>query len=220
MTISATFINNRCFFNGFTPATDINSKGKAGLGYCRYNFIGAILAVFGFTYRIRCQKNNIQYNCYIYAKSFKNWIKHKEEFLDNPIKTTKKITSYVAEKYIKKVCDNKNQIDKYLKDHIVNPGKPLSVDKVIEKVKQDFAHHQDKNEILESIKKLLISYGYKETHKKLRPPSFVVGADAWQEHYYQTGLNGHESNIYLIARNFVSSLPGVDITPHSGDYLK
>jgi len=219
MPITTTFINKRCFFNGFTPGTDkISKDGMAGVDYCRFNFVGAILAIFGITYRIHCEKNNTRYNCYVYAKSFKNWVKSHEEILDKPFNTSQKINSLVAENYIKTICEKSNQVGQHMKTRIINPGKPLSVEKVIEKVQKDFAEHQYKDEILESVKRLVTRHKYKEDLEKLQTPSFQKDAAAWSWHLHD--LNEHQKEIYLIACDFVDTLPGVDVTPYTGQIVK
>ncbi|WP_042281908.1 hypothetical protein [Candidatus Protochlamydia sp. R18] len=211
MVITATFIDGRCFFNDFNPDNDRNPiTGKVGLNYCRYQFIGAILEFFGFTYSIHCEHGK----CYIYENSLKNWIIAHEKDLNKLSDTAKKINSLIAEQYIKEICENRRQKIEYRATHDVNPGEPLSYDEIIKKAETEFAEHPNKNEVLDTIKKRLGFYRYTDQIKRRLYPSFTSGAIPWY-------INMDEDYpIFRIAEQFLKSLPGIDKIPYEGEVIQ
>ena len=218
MTIDFIFDSGRCYFKPFDSSNDRDPEtGKTGVNYCRYQFIGAIFSLIGLTYAIHGENKGNRHTCYVYTKNLNDWLKRHEKdpsidhnWNENPdliIKNIKKINNLIAENYIKAITQNHQKKMDYITSCEINPGTPLSYEEVLAKAEQDFAEHENKNEILEQIKTQLKSHTYKRDLEKGIPPCFSTGGLPW---------NFPESKrypIYCIARNFLRSLPGVDVTP-------
>src|SRR5260221_4338595 len=199
MTITATIADGHCCFNTFNKENDKDPKtGKAGVNFCRFQFIGAIFACLGLAYCIHTRKNGQRYNCYVYAKGIKRWMgKHEKDATvivanrihclvngrnqDLVIDKGKKLSSSIIEKYIDAVSRNHQHNQEVLASRRINPGTPLSYEKVIEKAEEEFAETEDKEDILKTIRrKLNALYAlndqerspYKERLKQGLPPYF------------------------------------------------
>lgn len=246
MNITTNFINGRCLFNGFNHTNDSNPvTGKSGVNYYRYRFIGVIFTMLGLAYQIRCEKNGKNFKCYVYKKSFINWIeRHIKDptlIVDNNYKTklinqknpqlifdrSNQLNNSKAEHYIRLISQNHQQNIAALANRNINPGVPLSYEEVLSKAKQEFASHPDKNEILKVITQELDGYSYKKNVIDNVPPYFYNGSE-WYFQFTERrypGMDGYEEydkkcKTYDIARHFIASLPGVDVTPYTGSILK
>lgn len=245
MIITATIADGRCFFNTFNKENDKDPKtGKAGVNFCRFQFIGIIFACLGLAYRIHTRKNGELYNCYVYTKEIKSWMRRHEKdptFVvadeinclvkgrnqELVIDKAKKLSSFIIEKYIDAVSRNHQHNQEVLASRQINPGTPLSYEKVLERAEEEFAEDEDKEDILKIIRRELNwryelngeeRRPYKERLKEGLPPYF--GEAPQQENSIVRRPGDGRYELYMqrqrvagLAIAFLNSLPGVDATP-------
>lgn len=205
------FSNGRCFFNGFNPINDIPfGKGKTGVNYCRYQFIGVLLKKMGLAFQLNYQMDGKTYTCHIYKHSFNRWVERHQ----NQMGTSADLQGKKApEMLIKTISENLS------KKTIPQDPKPtqacLSTSEVTKKAHETFETHAIKDEILKEINATLDHYHYQKCLDEGRSPRFQL--DAWalrssiwniysQKLYYDILPSEAEAK----AISFISDVVGMD----------
>lgn len=206
------FSNGRCFFNGFNPINDIPfGKGKTGVNYCRYQFIGALLKKMGLTFQLNYQMDGKTYACHIYKHSFNRWVERHQ----NQMGTSADLQEKKApEMLIKTISENLSK--KTIPQDSTKPTQAcLSTAEVTKKAHETFETHAIKDEILKEINATLDRYHYQRYLDKGESPRFQL--DAWALHYsdwdlisQQRDRGRHKSNAENKAIDFVIDLGGMD----------
>jgi hypothetical protein len=213
------FSNGRCFFNGFNPINEIPfGKGKTGVNYCRYQFIGALLKKMGLTFELNYQMDGKTYACHIYKHSFNRWVERHQNQVGAPAALQ---GQKAPEMLIKTISENLS------KKTIPQGPKPtqacLSHAEATTKAHETFEKHAIKDEILKEINATLDRYHYQRYLDKGESPRFQV--DAWALHYSEWDLISQQrdsrrilSEAEIKAINFVIDLVGMEISPSPALY--
>lgn len=123
------------------------------------------------------------------------------------------VSNAEARQYIVDVSKNYQQNRTILSTRLINPGKPLSNQEIIEKAEKVFANHPNKNKVLEKIKNKLTRYQNQLNNGT--PPTFESNSKSFN---FRRDLLFNKE-VTLAVENFLSELPGIDTTPYQGPEL-
>jgi hypothetical protein len=99
----------------------------------------------------------------------------------------------------------------------IKEGLPLTSQEVMQRARETFSDHKDKEEILQKIDNKLKSCDYERSLRRGTPP--YMNSDGYYSSYYGFRMPD-EVEVDMAVSQFLRLLPGVDMAPYVGQRLK